>query len=394
MYEFPQGGIVFLHKIFYNETAIDCSSEGIILNSISKIRSGARRRVSSYDRSGGNKDYYTLAPHGKMNIAALEGAGYITHIWVTMAVADGCVEEPSLPRKVALRMFWNGEAAPSVEAPIGDFFGMGHGLTKNFSSAYLMMSPEDGKAFNCFFPMPFRDGARIEVENESGVELKFYFYIDYEQHEALPEDELFFHAAWRRECPTGGVSEGSMTNEEFEFGGQNVTGDGNYVILEAGGRGHYVGCNLNVHNLRHTPEWNWYGEGDDMIFIDGEAWPPNLHGTGTEDYFNTAWCPQQEYTAPYHGIILGGGPNWSGKVTLYRYHILDPIMFNENIRVTIEHGHNNHRSDDISSTAYWYQTGENPYYKPMPKVNQRLPLPDIRPQEGGIMKALFAHPNP
>ena len=289
-------------------------------------------------------------------------------------------------------MFWNGR--PKRGAPIGDFFGMGHGLTKNFSSACLMMSPQDGKAFNCFFPMPFADGARIEVENEAAVALKFYFYIDYERHQALPEDELFFHAAWRRECPTDGVSGQGMTNEEFEFGGQNTTGAGNYLILETAGRGHYVGCNLNIHNLRHTPEWNWYGEGDDMMFIAGEAWPPRLHGTGTEDYFDTAWCPQQEFAAPYHGILLGGGPNWSGKITLYRYHIMDPIMFDRHIRVTIEHGHNNHRSDDVSSTAYWYQRGVNPHYRPMPKVGERLPLPEIRPQEPQVMKRLFGHSNP
>ncbi len=363
------------------------------MKSISKMRDGARRRVSSYDRSGGNKDYFTLPPHSKTDIAALTGAGYITHIWTTMAADEG-EGEPYLPRKVAIRMFWNGEESPSVEAPIGDFFGMGHGLTKNFSSAYLAMSPEDGKAFNCFFPMPFRDGARIEIENESDTKLKFYFYIDYEQHETLPEDELFFHAAWRRECPADGVSDTGMTNEEYEFGGKNTTGDGNYVILEATGRGHYVGCNMNVHNLRHTQEWNWYGEGDDMIFIDGEAWPPCLHGTGTEDYFNTAWCPQQEVCTPYHGIILGGGPNWSGKVSVYRYHIMDPIMFQKSIRVTIEHGHNNHRSDDISTTAYWYQTGENTCYKPMPKVDKRLPLPEIKPQDPSVMKTVFGHPNP
>jgi len=131
-----------------------------------------------------------------------------------------------------------------------------------------------------------------------------------------------------------------------------------------------------------------------MIFIDGEAWPPSLHGTGTEDYFNTAWCPAQEVCGPYHGIILGGGPNWSGKISLYRYHILDPIMFRERIRVTIEHGHNNHRSDDVSSTAYWYQSGENRCYRPIPRVERRLPLPDILPQNPEVMKTLFGHENP
>jgi hypothetical protein len=125
-----------------------------------------------------------------------------------------------------------------------------------------------------------------------------------------------------------------------------MTGDENYVLLEAKGRGHYVGCNVNIHNLRDTSKWDWPGEGDDMIFIDGEKWPPSLHGTGTEDYFNMSWCPIQEYTAPYHGIILPGKENWKDYITYYRYHIQDPVMFKKSIRVTIEHGHNNGRSDD------------------------------------------------
>lgn len=180
----------------------------------------------------------------------------------------------------------------------------------------------------------------------------------------------------------------------FEFGCKNTTGDGNYVILEAHGKGHYVGCNLNIHNLRETREWNWYGEGDDMIFIDGEPWPPSLHGTGTEDYFNTAWCPQQEVCTPYHGIILGGGPNWSGKISVYRYHIQDPVMFDESIKVTIEHGHNNHRSDDLSSTAYWYQSEPHLPFAPLPKVKDRMPLPDILPFDEESNRQQFAHQNP
>jgi len=278
-----------------------------------------------------------------------------------------------------------------VEAPIGDFFGMGHGITRNFSSACLMMSPEDGKAWNCFFPMPYAIDATIEIENEAEQPIKFYYYIDYVQVDALPDNELRFHARWNRECPTDGIPDEGVDNAFYEFGGKNTTGAGNYVILEAEGKGHYVGCNFNVHNLRMTREWNWYGEGDDMIFIDGEPWPPSLHGTGTEDYFNTAWCPQQEVCTPYHGIILGGGPNWSGKITTYRYHILDPILFEKSIRVTIEHGHNNHRSDDISSTAYWYQTEPHRPYAPLPKVAHRLPLPDINPFNAESLAAQFSH---
>jgi hypothetical protein len=362
------------------------------INALSKIRHGKSKRVSSYDRSGGNKDYFSVLPRSKTELCNISGAGCITHIWVTMAT-DGGIEEVFLPRKIILRMFWDGETEPSVEVPIGDFFGMGHGLTKNYASACLMMSPEDGKAFNCFFPMPYGTDCRIEVESEAELPIKFYFYINYEEYDQLPEDQLRFHAQWNRECPTEGISDEGVDNAVYTFSGKNTSGSGNYDILSAVGKGHYVGCNFNIHNLRNTQEWNWYGEGDDMIFIDGESWPPSLHGTGTEDYFNTAWCPQQEQCTPYHGIILGGGPNWSGKISTYRYHIMDPIMFDKSIRVTIEHGHNNHRSDDISSTAYWYQTEPHQVFPTLPKVDKRLPLPDIKPFSKEIENQ-FNHKNP
>ncbi len=363
------------------------------LSSISRKKNGKSKRVSSYDRSGGNKDFYTLMPGEKIEICDIIGAGYIKHIWMTMAPETEESEE-FLPRKVVLRMYWDGEDAPSVEAPIGDFFGMGHGLTRNYASAYLMMGPEDGKAFNCFFPMPFSKSARIEAESEASLPLKFYFYIDYLELDEIPENELYFHAQWNRCCPAKGIDDTEMDNAEFEFGGKNCTGDDNYVILEAYGEGHYVGCNFNVHNLRYTNEWNWYGEGDDMIFIDGEKWPPSLHGTGTEDYFNTAWCPQQEVCTPYHGLVLGGGPNWSGKITTYRYHVMDPVLFDKSIKVTIEHGHNNHRSDDLSSTAYWYQAEPHRPFTEMPKIDKRLPLPDIKPFNIQTFKKVFMHDNP
>jgi len=349
---------------------------GSSLRELSLERNGKRKRVSSYDRTGGNRDFVVIPKDSTVVIAEIDGAGCITHIWSTMKTRQ---EEPYVPRKVVLRMYWDNEESPSVEVPIGDFFGMGHGIIKNFWSAPLTMSPQEGKGFNCFFPMPFEEKARIEITNECNSDLIFYYYIDYEKYEKLDERELRFHAWWNRENPCEGISDSGISNEEYQFGGKNTSGEGNYLILEAEGKGHYVGCNLNIHNLRYTDKWNWYGEGDDMIFIDGEKWPPSLHGTGTEDYFNMAFCPQQEYCAPYHGMILAGGPNWSGKITLYRYHITDPIMFEKSIRVTIEHGHNNHRSDDISSTAYWYQREPHKKLRPLPPVQERLPRPDITP---------------
>ena len=338
------------------------------LAGLAVLREGASRRVSSWDRSGGNDDRLHIQPGETAVLADIKGAGCVKHLWVTIAC-----DEPDFLRKVVLRAWWDGEEHPSIEAPIGDFFGVGHAQTRNFNALPLQMSPEDGKAINCWFPMPFANGARITATSEcSEKEVLFYYYVDYQSYTRPQNNVGRFHAQWRRQNPTDGISDDGMTNEEYEFGGFNTTGAGNYVLLEAEGRGHYVGCNMNIHNLRETDKWNWYGEGDDMIFIDGEEFPPSLHGTGTEDYFNTSWCPTQEYSAPYHGITMPGGPNWSGKISLYRFHIEDAVCFERSIKVTIEHGHNNHRNDDVSSTAYWYQTEPHLPFTLLP-VDQRLP---------------------
>jgi hypothetical protein len=364
------------------------------LGGLARVRDVQTRRISSYDRTGGNDDRLHIAAGETVTIADIEGAGMVNHIWCTMI----CGQADFL-RRVIIRMRWDNEANYSVEVPIGDFFGMGHAQTTDFVSLPLQMSPASGRSFNCFFPMPFSERAQMEIVNEAEAELLFYYYVDYELHDSIDADLGRFHAQWRRQNPTDGISDEGMTNPEWSFGGENTDGAGNYVILEAEGTGHYVGCNLNIHNLRPrdwpadlpwpvTPDvlqqnppglfdaFNWYGEGDDMIFIDGEPWPPRLHGTGTEDYFNTAWCPAVPYNAPYHGITLPGGPNWSGKISLYRFHIEDPICFKKSIRVTIEHGHANRRSDDYSSTAYWYQHEPHKPFPALPPVEQRLPLPD------------------
>lgn len=361
---------------------------GTSLRDLYRERNAKRKRSSSYDVTGGNKDYLEIFPGETKTITDIEGSGCITHIWMTMAPLNDVMEQ-YLHRKIVIRMYWDGEENPSVQAPIGDFFGMGHGITKNYSSAPLQMSPENGTAMNCFFPMPFGKSARVEIESNADEAIKFYYYVDYEQYDVEIDSPLRFHAIWHRELTEG--IDPNTDNALYCFGGKNTTGDGNYVMLEAEGKGHYVGCNLNIHNLRFTQEWDWYGEGDDMIFIDGEPWPPSLHGTGMEDYFNTAWCPQQEQNTPYHGIILGGGPNWSGKITAYRYHIQDPIMFDKSIKVTIEHGHNNNRSDDYSSTAYWYQTEPHKPAAEILPVKDRLPLPDIKPFNPETLKQCFSH---
>ena len=343
-------------------------------------REGKRKRASSYDTEGGNLDFVMLNPGSSYPIFNIDGTGCITHIFTTMEAVIQKGPSFMLERKLIIRMFWDDEENASVEAPIGDFFGMGHGMSKNFWSAPLAMCPENGRGYNCFFPMPYQKKARIEIENQSTDFVAFYYYIDYEEYQNKVDSPLRFHARWRREI-TKGIDDSALSGTEYLWQGKNITGENNYVIMEAQGKGHYVGCNMNIHNLRSTRKENWYGEGDDMIFIDGEPWPPRLHGTGTEDYFNTAFCPQQEYCSPYSGIILGGGSNWAGKSSYYRYHIADPIMFDKSIRVTIEHGHNNNCSNDYSSTAYWYQTEPHMHYEPILPVNERIPLDDIESEQ-------------
>jgi len=140
--------------------------------------------------------------------------------------------------------------------------------------------------------------------------------------------------------------------------------------LEAEGNGHYVGCNLNIGCFTNQKN-PWYGEGDDMIFIDGDEYP-TLHGTGTEDYFNMAWCPKQEYNTPYYGLTLISNEIWQGKNCMYRFHIENPICFNESIRVSIERGHVNNLSNDYSNTAYWYQIELHKKFPMMLSADKRL----------------------
>lgn len=350
------------------------------LAGLARLRESVRsKRASSYDQHGGNRDWWTLAPDQAVTIADIHGAGCVKHIWMTM----GCPEE-AYARKIVLRAWWDGESHPSIECPVGDFFGIGHAIVKNFWSLPLQMSPQDGRAFNCWFPMPFAESARFEVHNQSGVETILYFYIDYERFPQLETGYGRFHAQWRRTNPVQGWGDASRRFSEHNeymwqvWGTPNLDGKDNYVILEAEGKGHYVGCHLDIDCF--APEKNdWWGEGDDMIFIDGEPWPPRLHGTGSEDYFNTAFGPQQEFNSPYQGITVNSGNAdwpWQGKNSLYRYHIEDPIYFEKSIRVTIEHGHANSLTNDYSSTAYWYQTEPHLPFPPLLPVAGRLPRPD------------------
>ncbi|MHB0855978.1 MAG: glycoside hydrolase family 172 protein [Anaerolineae bacterium] len=227
-----------------------------------------------------------------------------------------------------------------------------------------------------------QERARIEIQNDGDQIYNHYYYIDYERY-ASPEsvaDMAFFHVQWRREADTQGWAfQESLSREMIRQDPRmpNLSDRDNYVICEAEGDGIYCGAHLDIDCFQRNPN-DWYGEGDDMCFIDGEPWPPSLHGTGTEDWFHCAYCPTQEYTAPYHGIILYSGTpewRWKGKNTVYRYHIEDPIRFRKSIRMSIEHGHANKLSNDYSSTAYYYLSEPGRGGPALPPVEERLPRP-------------------
>jgi hypothetical protein len=234
------------------------------LRGLAKLRDARTRRFSSFDRTGGNDDRFHIQPGETVTIAEHAGAGIVTHIWATLAC-----DSDSFLRKVVIRAYWDGETEPSVECPAGDFFGMGHGETRNFASLPIQASPEDGKAFNCYFPMPFASHMKITITNEAEHNLLFYYYVDLELHDRLEDGMGRFHAQYRQDRPEG-ISETGIANEAFLFGGENTDGRDNYTILDASGHGHYVGVLFSVYSRRRSHVWDWYGEGDDMIFIDGE----------------------------------------------------------------------------------------------------------------------------
>lgn len=345
------------------------------LNHLTQIRKDVRtKRLSSFDRSGGNFDCITIQAGETKDIAVIEGAGIIKHIWMTIATKDEFIR-----RNAVIRMYWDGEEHPSVQSPIGDFFGQGWGEEYNFISLPLAAAPVKGKALNCYFPMPFGNGARIVIENQSDEAMDwFFYYVDYEEHPEMPDTAGRFHAWWNRELtgaqPEAGETEWSLVAEQ----GKNPSDEHNYVFADIEGTGHFVGLNYYVDN----PGPIWYGEGDDMWLIDGESWPGSLHGTGTEDFFNSAWCPNEVYMHPYFGYArVPDKLGWMGRTHCYRFLLEDPVYFNKSLRASIEHGHENALTLDMSSVAYWYQMEPHKVFPPLPARSERANMPEITVQD-------------
>jgi len=294
-----------------------------------------------------NWDNYNIPPGATHVLFDESGPGVITHIWITFLGPEPQNWAPkgsANHQELLLRMYWDGESRPAVEAPVGDFFANCFGERREVISLPVVV--EGGDSYNAFWRMPFRKAARIEIENQSDKPFSLlYFNIDWLKLDDLPKDTPYFYAQYRQEYP--------------------VESGNDYVLLETTGRGHYVGTVLGVR--MRSPAW--FGEGDEKIYIDGEA-KPSIWGTGTEDYFLSAWGLETTGT-PYFGVPYYDRRGIGGRTSAYRWHIADPIVFNTGIKVTLEHmgwispDENpdykstswNEREDDYASVAFWYQTG-------------------------------------
>lgn len=322
------------------------------LAGLTRRRAARSRRASSYDRTGGNHDFVRIESGKTVTLLEHEGPGCLTHLYAALVMPD--VRDY---RNGILRCYWDGADSPSVQVPLGDFFGIAHCRVREHASQVVAVNAGMGTShgLNCYLPMPFHRHALVTLENrgpqpfggESGA---FWYHLDYEAYDdPLPEDVQHFHATYRQERPTTPI--GPAPNRQFNEG-RNTDGAENYVALDASGSGRMVGLQLQIDNLAGPV---WYGEGDDMVFVDGEAWPPSIHGTGTEEIFGGGASPRSEYAAPFSGFHLVESPRYDGCVGMYRWYLNDPIQFQTNLRWTIEHGHDNNLAIGYASVAYWYQ---------------------------------------
>ena len=344
-----------------------------MLTDLHRIRDRKTARCSSWDTTGRNADRWIIPPGQSRVLADIAGPAQITHIWMT---------QPNHYRECLLKITWDDARSPSVLVPLGDFFGLGHGIVNSYQSLLFTASTthnnefNQGCALNCYAPMPFRRRAVVELINQSAEDHCQYFYVDYETLEA-PDDEAngYFHAEFRRANPFGGWGHEIRVNTpQADVVNKGRTAwENNYVILDAKGRGHYIGCNLSVTNFQGT----WWGEGDDMIWVDGFKWPPDLHGTGSEDYLNQAWGMQPNAFGRNGSSIHESNTN--GYQTSYVHHIENPVRFTKSVKVTIEHGHGNHLCNEMSSVAYWYAAKPTRVARP-PVVAKRMPV--LRDNQG------------
>lgn len=298
----------------------------------------ARRAARDLGKGWKVNPYIVIGPGETFTIADIKGSGAIQHIWMTPT---------GKWRNTILRIYWEDSENPSVECPVGDFFCCGWQEYYQISSLAVCVNP--GSGLNCYWSMPFRKSCRMTLENRAEEPVTIYYQIDYTLT-AVGEDCAYFHAQFRRVNP--------------------LPYKADYTILDnVKGKGQYVGTYMawGVHNNL------WWGEGEIKFYIDGDTEYPTICGTGTEDYF----CGSYDFEDPVsHDRYLSFSTPYSGfqavstdqlyqvqkRFGMYRFHIMDPIRFEEDLRVTIqalgwrEGGRYLPLQDDISSVAFWYQT--------------------------------------
>ena len=336
----------------------------------------AGRASSNNPDPRSNDDSQRPIPGETVVLADLEGPGVVSHIWLTVAAS-----EYGWPRLLRLRVYYDGSPTPSVDAPVGDFFAVGHGFERPVRSLMVRASSE-GRSRNSYWPMPFRRSCRITVTNEGRRRVSnLYYHVDWAKLPALPEGTPYFHAWYRQALPA--PPDGSP-----------------YEILSVRGRGHFVGTVMSVVQA----EAGWFGEGDDLFYVDGEE-KPSIEGTGSEDYFNDAWGLHVD-DGPYAGVPVAEGTGLGSRMTAYRWHLVDPVPFKRSLRFVMEHkgwtfaadgsvkSAFGERTDLVSSVAFWYQEGVASDQPPVPYGPARLPqgnalqieveaaLPRVRAEKG------------
>jgi len=342
-----------------------------MFSDLSRVLKGTRTfRCSSWDRSGANHDFLDLVPGERVTLLEAEGPGKVTHFyWTTINASRFHF------RQLVLRAWWDGETTPSVEVPLGDLFCIPHCTPVPVRSLCAVVNPGSSDLLswgsNLYLPMPFASSTHEAIPGVPADVMAFWYHIELEGYDQpLAADLGRFHAQWRRENLTKHTGEGEPNVPLWE--GVNLDGRENYVALEAEGCGQMMGLHLQVDNVGG----GWYGEGDDLIFVDGkpgEQWPPTYHGTGTEEVFGGGACPNEAYSGPYTGFHMVEDPDFAGKNAMYRWYLVDPIRFERSLVWTIEHGHTNNYENDYTSVAYWYQIEPHAPFPALPEAQARLP---------------------
>ncbi len=355
------GGVAAASPVAAQAQSGSAGASELALPAYARAQNYQSLKQSSFDRTGGNADSWRVPAGAAKEVFQADGPGVISHIWFTIAAQSN-----DHLKELVLRGYWDGNAKPSVEAPVGDFFGLNLNSYFIYESKYLACSP--GKSLNCYFAMPYRRSARFTIANEGKRDVNsFYSNIDYMTVPRLPDDVLYFHAQYRQAAPCVPVTaEGPKLN---------LDGGKNYVYAEARGRGHLMGVTLGV--LQNAN--GWWGEGDDMIFVDDEA-KPAINGTGSEDYFLGSWDfggrdgAQPFSHAMYGAPLIVNAERTGGRYCCYRWHGDNPVTFQRYMKHTMEHGHANDRGDNFFSVGYWYQSTPYTDFPEMPAVAARIPV--------------------